>query len=82
MDYKFLDEDMQCNCKGQAILGGILTFMLITLIDCCYTNRLSNRVHELEHENKSLKNIILTSVDKVLIRLIKNGNNSEESDEE
>ena len=82
MDYKFLVDDTHCNCKGQAILGGLLTFILITIIDCCYTDRLSNRLRELEYENKSLKNIILTSVDKVLVKLIKNGNDLTESDEE
>lgn len=82
MDYDFLLNNLTCDCNQQTIVGGIITFLLIMFVDCVYTCRLNNRVQELNSENRTLRNVILTSVDRTLVRLLKNGNDSNNSDEE
>ena len=82
MDHKILFTESVCNCSQQTMIGGILTLLLVMLIDCCYTSRLNNRIQELDSENKTLKNVILTTVDRALVRLIKNGNDPDSSDQE
>lgn len=55
----------------------------ITLINClCSSRKANKRTERLEIENSSLKRIILKSVDNTLVKMMKNGYQSDTDDEE
>ena len=82
MDYEqfFPKQTMQekCDCSDH-IRGTVVILLLLSLVfDCITSCRRSKKMERLENENTTLKNVILTSVDKALVRMMKNGNNTED----
>lgn len=85
MDYEQFFPPMQNdNCVAEHKIIGLVTVLtcLYVTLDCLMSCVQNKRVYTLETENKTLKSIILNSVDRTLIRMMKNGNNSETSEED
>lgn len=79
MDYnQFIPKNADgCDCSNH-IRGTIILFLMVSLvIDCVTSCSRARKVYRLEHENNTLKEIILKTVDKTLVRMMKNGNNIE-----
>lgn len=84
MDYEqfIVKQDDTCATEHRIIgLFAVATVfsILVDLVSCCRTNR---KIRDLQNENESLKSLILKSVDKVFVRMMKNGNNSEDEHED
>lgn len=85
MDYEqFFAESKndECNCYNQVkfILLGMSCLAL--LVDCIYSCKMRRNINELKIENKTLKNVILTSIDQTFTKILKNGNElNEEHDD-
>lgn len=85
MDYEqFFPSIQNDNCVAEQKIVGLVTVLtcLYVTLDCLMSCVHSRRVHTLETENKTLKGIILNSVDRTLIRMMKNGNNSDTNEED
>ena len=67
------------NCYSQIKIAVIGIACLSLLADCVYSCRERNK---LNLENKTLKNIISKSIERTIIRNLKNGNDLVDSDEE
>lgn len=77
MDYNKLFLNDSCETEHKIIgLFTILTCFFLGL-DCMLSCGNNRRLDTLEAENKTLKNIILKTVDRTLVRMMKNGNSSE-----
>lgn len=72
----------ECDCSIH-IRGTLILLVILSLIgDCISTCRSRRRLNELETETKTLRSLILTTVDKTLVQMMKNGNNNDMDDEE
>ena len=82
MNYEELFPKQDCVCSTQ-IRGVIVALSaVILLIDCVTSCRRTRKVNELTTENKTLKSIILSAVDRALVKMMKNGNDSNVDDDE
>ena len=86
MDYdQFMPKqpmDEKCDCSNH-IRGTIFVLSVLTLVvDCIASCRRKRKMEEIENENKTLKSIILSSVDKAFVKMMKNGNDSEDEHDE
>jgi hypothetical protein len=72
----------KCDCSNH-IRGTFVVLLLISLLyDCVTSCRRNRKIERLKNENKTLKNLILASVDKALVKMMKNGNDSESEHDE
>jgi hypothetical protein len=85
MDYEqFFTEQKAADCtREHKIIGIILILNLVSVvIDCVSACKRYNEIKSLKQENESLKSMILKSVDRAFIRMMKNGNNPEDEHQE
>jgi hypothetical protein len=57
----------------------VLAFASLVL-DCVFSCKRDKKVERLEYENKTLKGVILSSVDQALVRMMKNGCDEDDKD--
>lgn len=83
MDYEqFVEKDNNHTCDNQirmTILVMTAIYLILDLTLMCKANR---REKALKQENETLKNVILKSVDRVFVRMMKNGNDSGDEHED
>jgi hypothetical protein len=72
----------ECDCSAHIRATLILLLVLSLLGDCVSTCKSRRRLVELETENKTLRTLILQTVDKTLVKMMKNGNNVDNNDDE
>lgn len=85
MDYqKDLGWNMeQINCNCEIINKTLITVLLVITFMCLYTKKENiNTIKKLKIENDTLGSIILKSVDKVFINMLKNGSDYDSENEE
>jgi hypothetical protein len=64
----------ECDCSNHIRLTMVLITGLFLLVDCVTSCKRNRKISELTSENETLKSMILTSVEKVIVKLMKNGN--------
>ena len=74
--------DNTCNCYGQIKIALVSISCIAVLIDCISSCRMRNKIKKLKKENSTLKNIILKSVDQTFTKILKNGYQIDNSDDE
>lgn len=72
-------ENNECDCYSQIKIALVGMSVVALLVDCVYSWRMNKNLIE---ENKSLKHIISKSIERVVIKNLKNGYDITESDEE
>lgn len=72
-------DDKECDCYSQIKIALVGMSVVALLLDCVYSWRVQRNLVE---ENKSLKHIISKSIERVVIKNLKNGYDITESDEE
>lgn len=82
MDYEQFCPKQECDCSNHIRGTVIILVMINLLIDCVASCKRSNLIKELTTENETLKSVILNSVDRVLVKMMKNGNDEDELHEE
>lgn len=71
----FTNQADECDCSIQ-IRGTLILLLILSLLgECISMCKSRKRLTEFETENKTLRNLILTTVDKTLVKMMKNGNN-------
>lgn len=78
-DQFFTQEDTSCSCYPQIKLALIGISCVAILIDCVYSCSERNRLNK---ENKTLKNIISKSLERTIMRNLKNGYDIDDSDDQ
>jgi hypothetical protein len=77
MDYEQFFPKQECDCSNH-IRGTIIVLTVLSiLIDSVAYCRRDKKITELTSENQTLKTIILKSVDRALVKMMKNGHDSE-----
>lgn len=79
MEYEQFFTQDSCSCTSQIKVVLIGLSCVALLVDCVYSCRERGRLNT---ENKTLKNIISKSFERTIMRNLKNGYESVESDEE
>lgn len=76
-DQFFGKQEISCDCS--TIAGGLVALLVSAymLVDCMCMCKQRQRIYSLNHENQTLKGIILQSVDQALTQMLKNGNEFE-----
>jgi hypothetical protein len=82
MNYEFFLGKDNCDCKHQIAIVAVLTGLAFVLLDCVYNCVEKKQIETLRTENRSLRKVITSSIDIALIKLLKNGNDFEDSEEE
>lgn len=81
MDYEqFLPKQPiqdKCDCSSHIIGTITICVMFMTLIECIACCKRGKRLIELESENSTLKTVFLTTIERTLIKMMKNGNDIE-----
>ncbi len=81
MDYEqFFTTSNEHKCDSQIRMTILVVTLLYVIIDLTLTCKNNRKVNDLQKENETLKSVILKSVDRALVRMMKNGNDSEEDD--
>lgn len=79
MDYEqFSVKSDKCACDTQVRGAVLIVSAFYILVNLVLNYREVRREKLLQQENETLKNIVLKSVDNALVRMMKNGNNSED----
>jgi len=84
MDYEqfFPKSEPVCDCSNH-IRGTVFLLGLISLVaDCIAQCKRRKDIQKLKTENETLKSIIFRSVDRALVKMMKNGNENENDEEE
>lgn len=82
MDYEqFFVNPEQPKCASEIRMTIVVMIILYLILDLTLTCRANHREKALKQENETLKNVILKSVDRALIRIMKNGNDSDTEEE-
>lgn len=74
MDYEqfFPKQEVKCEDCGNIVRGVLVVMTVLSLlIDCISSCKNKRKIHALETENKTLKSIILKSVDRALVKMMK-----------
>lgn len=85
MDYEqFFPPQTTNECGREHRIIGFFVFVtvvsiLVDVVSYCRTNR---KLRDLQNENESLKSLILKTVDRTLVRMMKNGNDSDDEHED
>lgn len=83
MDYEqFFPKMQETKCDNQIRLTIVVMTLLYVILDLTMMCKANRREKALKQENETLKNVILKSVDRALIRMMKNGNDTEHLHEE
>lgn len=83
MEYEqFFQTQDECDCYSSVRTVVIILSLLTLAVDCVTVCKRNRKIAELTNENETLKTIILKSVDKAFIRMMKNGNDNEDSKDE
>ena len=88
MDYEAMfckydsSEVKECDCYPQVRVTLLIVTLLALLVDCVGHCRVRYRVKHLEKENETMKSLILTSLDKAFVRIVKNGYGTQNEDED
>lgn len=85
MDYEqfFPTQSFNQQCLPFAyVLTGLTAISMVVFTCLCDKREEKNAVKRIQAENDTLKRIILKSVDKMLVRMIKNGYDIDNDDEE
>lgn len=83
MEYEqFFTNIEQPKCVSEIRMTIVIMTILYLILDLTLTCKAKDREVALKKENDTLKSVILKSVDRALIRMMKNGNDSETDDEE
>lgn len=79
MDYEqFFTTSNEHKCDNQIRMTILVVTLLYVILDLTLTCKNNRKVKDLQKENETLKSVILKSVDRALMRMMKNGNESEE----
>jgi hypothetical protein len=82
-DELFTEQKVVDCSREHRIIGIILILNLVSLlVDCVSACKRYTEIKFLKQENETLKSIILKSVDKAFLRMMKNGNDSEDEHQE
>lgn len=81
-DYPFVLQDNTCATEHRII--GLFTILTVACLAsvCASTCATSREIESLKNENETLKSLILKSIDKVLLRMMKNGSTSDNEHED
>lgn len=83
MDYEqFFPKTEQPKCENEIRLTIVVMMILWAILDLTLMCKANYREKALKQENETLKNVILKSVDRALVRMMKNGNENEINHEE
>lgn len=85
MEYEqfFSTQSFNQQCLPFAYVLTALTAVSVMVLSCtCDTQVEKQKVEKLQIENDTLRGIILKSVDKMLVRILKNGYDIDNNDEE
>jgi hypothetical protein len=84
MDYDqfFPKKEVECDCSDHIRGTAFLITLVVFLIDCIAQCSHNKKMKKLETENETLKSVLFKSVDRALIRMMKNGNDIDNNDEE
>jgi hypothetical protein len=74
MNHEFFLGKDNCDCQSHLSFGIIIAAFVVVLMDCIYSCSTNKHIEEVEAENRTLKGIITTSIDRTLNKLLKNGN--------
>ncbi len=83
MDYEqfFVKQDDH-KCDNHVRMAVAVVTLLYIILDLTLTCGQQRKVKDLQKENQTLKTVILKSVDRALIRMMKNGNDSDDEHED
>lgn len=70
------------NCQTEIRLTILCVGIIVILVDCIRSCKLKERIKKLRTENKTLKGVILNSIDHKLTKSLKNGYGIDNSDDE
>jgi hypothetical protein len=75
MDYDqfFPKQDTKCDCSDQIRVTVFLIGLVVVLVDSIAECGRARKLKKLENENETLKSVLLKTVDRILIRMMKNG---------
>lgn len=77
MDYEqFFVKTEQPKCENEIRMTIIVMMIVWVILDVTLMCKAKHREKSLKQENETLKNVILNSVDRALVRMMKNGNDS------
>lgn len=88
MDFEFLHDEQpvtkptDCNCTQHICVTVLMLTIVNLLINCVYKCQESQKVRHLKRENETLKSMILKSVDNAFMRIMKNGNDTDDEHDE
>jgi hypothetical protein len=82
MDYEQFFQTQECNCYNSVRTVVVILSLLTLVIDCVTVCKRNRKIEQITTENETLKTIILKSVDKAFIHMMKNGNDSEDDHED
>jgi ABC-type transporter Mla MlaB component len=71
-----------CDCSNHVQATMVIITGLCLLVDCITSCKRNRKISKLTSENETLKSMILASVEKVILKMMKNGNQSEDDDSE
>jgi len=85
MNYEqfFPTSDFNNQCLPYAYVLTGLTAMSVMVLTCAFdSNTDKGKIEKLQEENVTLKRLIVKSIDKMLVRMLKNGYDIDNDDEE
>jgi hypothetical protein len=84
MEYEQFFQNDKCECVNYSTIRiALLSVTLLSLLfDCTGYCRNQKKIVQLETENKSLKSIILKSIDNTIMKFMKNGNDTVDDKDE
>jgi hypothetical protein len=87
MDYdQFLHKDVpedSCDCTNKVCLAISLMAIIYLVAECIVhpSQIQKEKIAKLKTENENLRSILMKSVDRAFVRMMKNGNDSDDEDE-
>lgn len=84
MDYEqfFTTSPHDAKCDNQIRLTILVMTLIYVVLDLTLMCKANRRMNAVKQENETLKSVILKSVDRALVRMMKNGNDYEYTDEQ
>ena len=84
MDYEqfFSTSTQEHKCDSQIRLTILVVTAIYVVLDLIFMCKANRRMNDMRQENETLKSVILKSVDRALVRMMKNGNDTDNTHEE
>jgi hypothetical protein len=83
MDYEqFFAKSEDHTCDNQVRAAILVVTIIYIILDLTLTCKKNRREKMLKQENETLKNVILQSVDRAFVRMMKNGNENDITEEQ